>query len=280
MGVDGDALGVGFDAHSLEPDALDPRMATRRNEQALTAQLGCVLERDDVLVAVPARRFRVHAEHELDAVTPQDLPECLAEWRGLVGEHALRDVDERDLAAEAVDRLGHLDADRSGADDQEPARDGGHPGHLAVGPHAIEPREARDRRHVRRRAGGHDDVLGGVSHAVDLDRTGAGEPPVPRIRSMPLSVSHCAALVSVWLDTMKSRQASAASTSTSALAAASFASCTASPGRSSVLDGMHAQYEHSPPTSSRSTTATRRPPSARAPAQCSPGAPAPRTMTS
>jgi hypothetical protein len=53
---------------------------------------------------------------------------------------------------------------------------------------------------------------------------------------------------------MKSRQASAASTSTSAVAAASRAPCTASPGRSSVLDGMHAQYEHSPPTSSRSTT--------------------------
>ena len=33
----------------------------------------------------------------------------------------------------------------------------------------------------------------------------------------------------------------AAATSTRALAAASFASCTASPGRSRVLDGMHAQ---------------------------------------
>ena len=40
---------------------------------------------------------------------------------------------------------------------------------------------------------------------------------------------------------MKSRQASAASTSTCALAAASRAAWTASPGRSSVLDGMHAQ---------------------------------------
>ena len=55
---------------------------------------------------------------------------------------------------------------------------------------------------------------------------------------------------------------------------------TASPGRSSVFDGMHAQYEHSPPTSSRSTSATRRPPSASAPAQCSPGEPPPMTMTS
>ena len=40
---------------------------------------------------------------------------------------------------------------------------------------------------------------------------------------------------------MKSRQASAAATSTSALAAASRAPCTASPGRSSVFDGMQAQ---------------------------------------
>ena len=79
---------------------------------------------------------------------------------------------------------------------------------------------------------------------------------------------------------MKSRQASAASTSTSAVAAASRAPWTASPGRSSVFDGMHAQYEHSPPTSSRSTTATRRPPSASAPAQCSPGEPPPSTITS
>src|SRR4029453_3369920 len=54
----------------------------------------------------------------------------------------------------------------------------------------------------------------------------------------------------------------------------------ASPGRSSVLDGMHAKYEHSPPTSSRSTSATRSPPSASAPAQCSPGDPPPRTITS
>ena len=97
---------------------------------------------------------------------------------------------------------------------------------------------------------------------------------------MPRSVSHVSALASVWFETMKSRHASAASTSTCALPAASFAACAASPGRRSVFDGMQAQYEHSPPTSSRSTTATRNPPSANAPAQCSPGAPAPTTMTS
>jgi hypothetical protein len=49
-----------------------------------------------------------------------------------------------------------------------------------------------------------------------------------------------AACGSVKFETMKSRQASAASTSTSALAAASRAPWTASLGRSSVLDGMQA----------------------------------------
>ena len=41
--------------------------------------------------------------------------------------------------------------------------------------------------------------------------------------------------------------------------------CTAPPGRSSVFDGMHAEYEHSPPTSSSSTSATGSPPSVSAP---------------
>src|SRR5690349_14879545 len=79
---------------------------------------------------------------------------------------------------------------------------------------------------------------------------------------------------------MKSRHASAACGSTRALAAASFASCAASPGRSRVLDGMQAQYEHSPPTSSRSTRAIRSPLSTSSPTQCSPGEPPPMTITS
>src|SRR6478672_3820858 len=45
---------------------------------------------------------------------------------------------------------------------------------------------------------------------------------------------------------MKSRHPSAASTSTCAGAAASFAAWAASPGRSSVFDGMHAQYDPEP----------------------------------
>src|SRR3954467_428611 len=79
---------------------------------------------------------------------------------------------------------------------------------------------------------------------------------------------------------MKSRRARGAEASAVAGAAASFAACAASPGRSSVFDGMQAQYEHSPPTSSRSAIATRMPPSASSPAQTSPAGPAPMTMAS
>ena len=58
------------------------------------------------------------------------------------------------------------------------------------------------------------------------------------------------------------------------------AASTASPGRRSVLEGMQAQKLHSPETSSRSTMATRSPPSASSPAHTSPAGPAPMTMTS
>ena len=58
------------------------------------------------------------------------------------------------------------------------------------------------------------------------------------------------------------------------------AAASASPGRMSVLDGMHPQYEHSPPTSSLYTMATRRPASASRLAACSPAGPAPITSTS
>ena len=57
-------------------------------------------------------------------------------------------------------------------------------------------------------------------------------------------------------------------------------SSSASYGRSSALDGMHAQNEHSPPTSRSSTIATFSPPSASRPAATSPAGPAPITTTS
>jgi hypothetical protein len=50
--------------------------------------------------------------------------------------------------------------------------------------------------------------------------------------------------------------------------------------RSSVLLGMHAQYEHSPPTSSLSTSTVLNPPRTAMSATFSPVEPAPSTMTS
>ena len=78
-----------------------------------------------------------------------DLGERLAERRGLARQHVLGALDERDLAAEAADRLGHLDADRAAAEHEQPARDRLHARRLAVRPDALELAQARDRRDDR-----------------------------------------------------------------------------------------------------------------------------------
>ena len=118
----------------------------------------------------------MHAEVQLDAVAAQDLGDGLAERPRLAREDVVHALDERDLAAEARDGLGHLDADRPAAEDEQAARDLLHPGRLAVGPQAVELAQAGDRREHRIRAGGQHDMLGGVARPVDLDDAGPGEP--------------------------------------------------------------------------------------------------------
>ena len=59
------------------------------------------------------------------------------------------------------------------AEHEQPARDGLHAGRLAVGPDAVELAQPRDRRDDRVGAARDDDVVGGVAHAVDLDRARA-----------------------------------------------------------------------------------------------------------
>ena len=130
----------------------------------------------DVLVAVAPRVGRVGAEDELDPVAAQDLAERLAQRRGLAREHVPAALDQHDLAAEAPDGLRHLHADRPATEDQQAPRDGLHARHLAVGPHPVELAEARDRRDERIRSARHDDVVGRVAHAADLDRARPGEP--------------------------------------------------------------------------------------------------------
>ncbi len=84
---------------------------------------------------------------------------------------------------------------------------------------------------------------------------------------------------------MKFRHSSAAAASisppTASRAPGTWRAATmASPERSSVFEGMQAQYLHSPATSSRSQMATERPWSARRPAASSPAGPAPMTIAS
>src|SRR3954462_8600625 len=108
---------------ALQPDALDARAAARRDEDAVAAQLGAVLEREDVVVAVAARRARVDAEVQLDPVAAQCLSERLAARLRLGGQHPRGALDQRHLAAEAADDLGQLHPDGAAAEHEQPPRD-------------------------------------------------------------------------------------------------------------------------------------------------------------
>jgi hypothetical protein len=89
--------------------------------------------------------------------------------------------------------------------------------------------------------------------------------PRPRTRSMPVDASHstCEESSQSWVSTVRRAKAPAGSSApvTACLAPSTArAARSACPGRSRPLEGMQAQYEHSPPTSSCSTTTTLRPP--------------------
>ena len=176
--VDPDTLRTSLDADRFQAGG-DARAPARGDEQVVAAQIAAALDRHDVVFAVAPRGGRVHAQEELDAVAPQDLAERMAQRRGLAGEDVFGSLDQGDLPAEAAHGLGHLGADGSAAENQQAARDGLHAGHLAVGPDAIELAQARDGRHDRIGAGGHDHMPGGVTHAVDLHHARPGEPPGP-----------------------------------------------------------------------------------------------------
>ena len=103
---------------------------------------------------------------------------------------------------------------------------------------------------------------------------------------MPRSSSQGRYPESSQLETTSLRHSSDSATSSSPVTArrapqARLAAATVSPGRSRVFEGMQAQNEHSPATSSLSTIATLfMPPSASSPAQTSPAGPAPITIAS
>ncbi len=169
-------------------------------------------------------------------------PSASPSGAGSRAEHVLGPVDDRHLAAEAAHGLRHLDADRPAAEDQQPPRDGLHAGHLAVGPDAVELAQARDRRHDRIGAVREHDVVGGVAHAVDLDHPGAGE-PAAAAQQVDAVVGEPALLAGVGV--VRDHEVAPGERRLDVDLRASppprARACTASPGRSSVLDGMHAQ---------------------------------------
>ena len=123
------------------------------------------------------------------------------------------------------------------------------------------------------------------SSAVTRTRLTPVNSACPRTRSMPVFSSHRTWDASSQSWVMTSRRRSTPVTSRSPVTACfapsrSRAARRAAALRSSPLDGMQAQYEHSPPTSSASTMTVVMPPCTVRSATFSPTAPAPITMTS
>ena len=161
------------------PMPVDARAPARGDEQPIAAQLRAVGEIEHVVVAVAAGRAGVRPEAQLDAVGGQRLADRLADRARLAREHVFAGSDERDRGAQACDRLRHLDADRPGAEDEQPARDLGEGRGLAARPDSLELAQPGDRRDERIRAGGDHDVLGRVGLAADRNGMRAGETPFP-----------------------------------------------------------------------------------------------------
>lgn len=116
-------------------------------------------------------------------------------------------------------------------------------------------------------------------------RFGPSSRPWPRTRTSPDPFSHSTWPSSFQCEVNSSRRLRTASASSGPVTASRApasrpASASAAAGRSSALLGMQAQYEHSPPTSSLSTTATLSPPACARSARFSPVGPAPTTTTS
>ena len=140
---------VGVDADRLQADPRDARAPTGGHQQPVAPQVRTAVELQDILLTVPPRGGGVHPEHQLDPVPAQGLAERLTQRRRLAGKHAVGALDEHRLAAQAAHDLGHLDAHRPATQHQQATRDRLHPGGLAVGPHAVELTQARDRWHDR-----------------------------------------------------------------------------------------------------------------------------------
>jgi hypothetical protein len=173
--------------------------------------------------------------------------------------------DQGDLAAQRLERLGHLDADQAAADDDHAPGDllGGR--RVAVCPQALnllKPFDGGDQGH---RAAGQDHRPPGFELLVpDHDASFAGEPPTSANKRHPVGrhpghqvrVVGRAAVLACADDLVAPAQHGATSRQPFTASRAPRmrrASPSASYGRRSAFEGRHAQWAHSPPMSRSST---------------------------
>jgi hypothetical protein len=107
-------------------------------QQPIAACLVAVVQLEDVHSALAPGGGGRGAEEKLNAFLAQNLGECLAERPGLVNEQVPSTLDQHDFAAQAMDRLRQLDADRPFAEHEQSTRHGLHTGHFTVRPNSFE----------------------------------------------------------------------------------------------------------------------------------------------
>ena len=125
---------------------------------------------------------RSAAEPQVDAVGAQGGGQCLAERPRLTWQQMVHALDDRRLRAQAVERLGHLDADRSAAEHDDALGHLLQAGGLPVGPNAVEVTQAVDRRDHGFRAGREDDLARPECRVADRDGAGPADRPGPAVQ--------------------------------------------------------------------------------------------------
>ena len=226
-------------------------------------------------------------DHQRDAVRLEVWPERGSGLRFLEAKERRSGFDHGHLGAEAREGLPQLDTDGAPAQDRQRGRQLPRNRRLAVGPEldGVQAGDGWDRRGAA--VGDHygaarDELLAanrrpcaGPSASLRLGRAWPRSPPSRRpagCRRGPVPST-----ARVWRP-WESRRSIPRVTRRGRRARS--ASLKVSLERSRVLEGMHPQYGHSPPTSSRSTTASVSPLSRRPTAIASPATPPPRHTTS
>ena len=115
---------VELDAGGLEPEPLDERRAADGDEHQVGLHGLAVAEVDGELRAVVVDLRALLAELERDAALAELLRELLRGVGVLLRDQRVEHLDDRHLAAEAVEDRGELAADDAAAEDDEPLRHG------------------------------------------------------------------------------------------------------------------------------------------------------------